>query len=187
LLHCNVFLRARIDGPGGRAYAPPPSSLEKTMRRLASLLLALIAVSLPVRAQEAPGLAAQIPLLPLAEGVQRDIDDLAVALWGAYYHTGAEHAFARADLRAGRFDLNGDGQAELVLMVVAPGWEADQGHSYVVARWADRRWMPVGWGWSAEDSLFATTEVKDGWRTLMSNSQILRWNGREYQITERDE
>lgn len=157
------------------------------MRRLASLLFALLVLSLPARAQESTRLAAQIPLLPLAEGVQHDIDDLAVALWGTYYHTNAEHAFARENLRAGRFDLNGDNQAELILMVIAPGWEADQGYSFVVARWVNKRWMPVGWGWSDEDSLFVTESQQGGWRTLMSNSQILRWDGREYQITERSE
>lgn len=187
LLHCNVIYAPRIDGVTGAAYAPAPPGLENTMRRLALLFLALFALAMPARAQDGLRLAAQISLLSLNDGVQRDIDDLALALWQPYYHTQAEHAFARDNLRAGRFDLNGDGEAELILMVVAPGWEADQGNPFVVARWVNKRWLAVGWGWGDEDGLFATDEILGGWRTLVSHSQVIRWNGREYQARERDQ
>lgn len=187
LLHCNVFWPARIDGASGAAYAPAPSGLEYTMRRLALLFLALFAFTAPALAQDGLRLTAQVPLLPLADSVQPDIDDLAVALWQPYYHTRAEHAFARENLRAGRFDLNADGEAELILMVVAPGWEADQGNPFVIARWVNRRWLAIGWGWGDEDSLFATNDVAAGWRTLVSHSQVIRWSGREYQAHPRSE
>lgn len=187
MLRCNVFWPARIDGPTGAAYAPAPPGLENTMRRLALLFLALFVLATPAGAQDGLRLAAQIPLLPLADGVQRDIDDLAVALWQPYYHTQAEHSFARDNLRASRFDLNGDGEAELILMVVAPGWEADQGNPFVIARWVNKRWLAIGWGWGDEDTLFATDEVLGGWRTVMSQSQIIRWSGRDYQARERAE
>lgn len=156
------------------------------MRRLGSFIFALLLATPLAFAQEVPRPVAQIPLLRLADGEQRDITDLVMALWQPYYNTNAEHAFGRDNLRAGRFDLDGDGQAELILMIDAEGWEADPGDPFVIARWTQGHWIPVGWGWGDQDSVFAAEEIQGGWRTVVTNSEILRWTGREYQITERE-
>lgn len=153
---------------------------------MTAVLLVLLAFAVPAMADDLPRPVSQVPLLPLAEGPHDDVDALVQAFWQPYYNTGAEHAFGRANLRVGRIDLNGDGQAELVLMVDAPGWEAGQGNPFVVATWIKKRWVAVGWGWGDEDTLFATDEVIGGWRTIDSGSQILRWAGTEYQFTDKN-
>ena len=149
------------------------------LRVCASLLLAL-SLSLPAAAGAEPRLVGQVPLLPMADGVHEDIDSLVVAHWKGHFNTSAEHSFGRDAIRVGRFDLNGDNRAELVLMVDAPGWQAAQGNPFVVAQWIKQRWIAIGWGWGDEDTLFATDELNAGWRSIDSGTQVLRWTGKEY-------
>lgn len=155
------------------------------MSRIAALMLVFAALAAPAWAEDEVHPYAQVPLLPLADGVHDDIDTLIQALWQPYYNTGAEHAFGRDNIRVGRIDLNGDGDAELVLMIDAPGWEAAPGNPFLVAQWLKKRWVAVGWGWGDEDTVFATTEVRGGWRSIDGGKMVMRWMGREYQPEEK--
>lgn len=175
-----MFRPALIDDCAGRPYAPAPSGLEPPMRRIAALLLASLAFAAPARADDDVRPFAQVPLVPLPESIPADVDALLKAHWTAYWNGSGENAFSRDNVRIGRIDLNGDNRAELVVMIDAPGWEAEPGNPYVVAQWTKGRWNPIGWGWGDEDTVFATTEAPGGWRTLDGGKQLLRWNGSEY-------
>lgn len=150
------------------------------MRRMTALLFVLLACAVPALAQDVVRPVSQIPLLAVADGAHEDIDSLLQVYWKAHFNTQAEYAFGREQLRVGRVDLDGDERAELVLMVDAPGWNADQGNPFVVAQWINKRWVGIGWGWGDEDTVFATTEIKGGWRSIDTGTQWLRWTGKEY-------
>lgn len=156
------------------------------MRPMTVLLFVLLALAHPAVAQESVRPVSQIPLLPLADGAQPDVDDLLAAFWQPYFNTGAEHSFGRDRVRAGRVDLNDDDRAELVLMIDAPGWQADQGNPFVIATWTNKRWVAVGWGWGDEDTLFATDEIMGGWRSVDSGTQLLQWSGKEYSFRDKE-
>ncbi|HLO75817.1 MAG TPA: hypothetical protein VK196_05110 [Magnetospirillum sp.] len=155
------------------------------MSRIAASLLVLFALAAPAWAADEIRPVAQVPLLPLAEEVPADIDTLIRTLWRTYYNTGAESSFGRDSVRVGRVDLDGDGSSELVLMIDAPAWEAGPGSPFVVTQWRNKRWVPVGWGWGDEDTVFATTEVLGGWRSIDTGKLLLRWVGREYRYEEK--
>ena len=151
------------------------------MTRIAALLLASLALAAPARAADDSRPFAQVPLVPAADPVPADVDALVKAFWQPYYYGTDEHAFTRDNLRVGRIDLDGDERAELVLMIDARGWEAEHGNPFVVAQWRKGRWIAVGWGWGDEDTVFATTEVLGGWRSIDGGRALLRWTGKEYQ------
>lgn len=150
------------------------------MKTVAALLLASITLAAPAWAMDDSRPVAQVPLVPLAETVPDDVDALVRTFWGQYYNAGGENGFTRDNLRLGRIDLDGDGRPELVVMVDAPGWEAEQGNPFVVAQWRKTRWIAVGWGWGDEDTVFATSEVQGGWRSIDGGKVVMRWLGREY-------
>jgi hypothetical protein len=156
------------------------------MRRMTALLFVLLAYAVPALAQDVVRPVSQIPLLSMADGAHDDIDSLLQVYFQAHFNTQAEYAFGREHLRVGRFDLDGDGRAELVLMVDAPGWHANQGAPFVVAQWINKRWVGIGWGWGDEDTLFATTEIQGGWRSIDTGTQILRWTGKEYGFSDKE-
>lgn len=155
------------------------------MKRIAALLLAALAFAVPARAADDVRPFAQVPLLPVAERLPDDVEAMLRALWPTYYNSGGENAFGRDNLRMGRIDLDSDDRAELVVMVDAPGWEAEPGTPFVVAQWRKNRWIAVGWGWGDEDTVFATTEVLGGWHSIESGHQVLRWIGKEYRLEEK--
>ncbi|MBX9635897.1 MAG: hypothetical protein K2X44_13020 [Magnetospirillum sp.] len=152
---------------------------------MTALLFVLLALAAPATAQEALRPVSQIPLLAVADGVHEDLDSLIQIYWQAHFNTNAEYAFGREQLRVGRVDLDGDGRAELVLMVDAIGWNADQGSPFVVAQWINKRWVAIGWGWGDEDTVFVTDEIKDGWRSIDTGTQLLRWAGTEYSFSDK--
>src|SRR5512145_1956216 len=136
------------------------------MKRIAAFLLATLALAAPAWAMDELHPFAQVPLVPAAETLPDDIASLAYALWPQYYNTGVENGFSRDNLRLRRIDLNDDRAAQLVLMVDAPGWEANPGNPFVVAQWRKNRWVAIGWGWGDEDTVFSTTEVQGGWHSI---------------------
>lgn len=146
------------------------------------LLLALLLVAPLAQAQDKElRPVAQIALLPLKPGPQDEVEALIRAYWKPYYQTQAPHAFGRDKVRAGRFDLDGDGQAELILLIDQEDWEAERGRPLVVAKWTDKGWLAVGWSWGDEDTVFVIDEAFLGWQTIDTGSQWLRWGGKEYQ------
>lgn len=151
------------------------------MNRITALLLLLAVFATPALADDETRPVAQVPLLALADGPHDDIRALLDTYWQAYYQTGTEDSFNRDDLRVGRIDLNGDGREELVLMITAPAWEAEQGKPFVVAQWRAQKWAAIGWGWGDEDTVFATTEILGGWHSIDGGHMLLRWNGTAYQ------
>lgn len=155
------------------------------MNRIAALLLACLVFAVPAQAADDARPYAQVPLVPPGERLPEDITDLLYAFWPSYYNSVGENAFGPNHLRLGRIDLNGDDRPELVLMVDAPGWEAEQGNPFVVAQWRKGRWIAVGWGWGDEDTLFATSEVLGGWRSIDGGRTLLRWVGKEYRSEEK--
>ncbi|NFV81930.1 hypothetical protein [Magnetospirillum aberrantis] len=155
------------------------------MTRVAALFLACLALAAPAWATEEPRLLAQVPLVPPTENLPDDIADLVYAFWPEYYNGYGENAFTRDNLRLGRTDLNGDGKAELVLLVDSPSWEAAQGFPFVVAQWRKGRWFAIGWSWGDEDTVFVTSESHDGWHSLDSGKVVLRWQGKQYKPEEK--
>ncbi len=149
------------------------------MRR--SVLALLLCLAAPALAEDGPTPVGQVALLPLGDAVRPDIEALIQVHWKDYYRTGAEHAFDRDRIRVGRFDLNGDGRAELLLMIDQDDWEADLGRPLVVADWSVKGWKAVGWSWGDDETVFATDEIVGGWRTIDTGTQYLRWDGRIYQ------
>lgn len=155
------------------------------MNRFAALVLATLTFAAPALAADDVRPFAQVPLVPLVAEMSDDMNTLVWSLWPSYYNSGGENSFGRDNLRMGRIDLNGDDRPELVLMIDAPGWEADAGNPFVIAQWRKDRWVAVGWGWGDEDTTFATTEVVGGWRSIDGGKQVLRWIGTEYRIEEK--
>lgn len=152
------------------------------MRRLL-VSLALILAALPAPAREVDDYLAQVPLLPLADAP--DVEALLAAQWPAYWRAPGAEGFGRDDVRAGRMDLDGDGLAELVVMITADSWDGGQGRPLVVAAWRKKAWRPVAWSWGELDRVFATREVMDGWRSLDTGREILRWGGNGYRAEPR--
>lgn len=152
------------------------------MRRLfaAFVLSAVILAALPAVAGEADSYVAQVPLLPLPDVAQPDLDAVLAEYWPAYWRAAGAEGFGRDDVRAGRIDLDGDGAAELMLMIAAASWEGDKGRPLVVAVWRKKAWQPVAWSWGDSDTVFATREVRDGWRTIDTGRELLRWDGKAY-------
>ncbi|HTH17166.1 MAG TPA: hypothetical protein VL974_10975 [Magnetospirillum sp.] len=155
------------------------------MSRIAAPLLLLVALAFPAWAADYLRPIAQVPLLPLADGPHEDIDALVQDLWKPYYNTADEHAFGRDNLRVGRVDLDGDGKDELVLMIDAPGWNDVNGNTLVVAQWRNKHWFAIGLGWGDEDTVFTTNDIRQGWRTIETGTQLMRWVGREYKVEEK--
>lgn len=162
----------------------PPFVSVPVMRRILALLSVLLAAT-PAVAQDLHRLVAQVPLLPLAEGRQDEIEGLIKAHWRDYWGGQGRLAFGREDLRVGRIDLDGDGRAELFVMIDRPAWETNWGKPFVVATWGARGWSPVGWGWGDEDSVFVTAERLDGWLSIDTPSHWLRHAGKGYQTTDK--
>lgn len=140
-----------------------------------SILFALIAS--PVLAQgQPPTPVAQIALLPIGDDDRDDVIALVKTHWLPYFQTQHPQAFGRESVRTGRFDLDGDGQAELLVMVTKADWAAQQGQPLVVATWTNAGWNAIGWSWGDEDTVFATSEIVDGWRSVDTGTQVLRWD-----------
>lgn len=146
------------------------------MRHAHALLALTLMLPLPALGQEAPRPVGQIALLPLPDQGRDDVIGLVKTHWQPYFETQHPQAFGRESLRAGRFDLNGDGQAELLVMLAKDGWQAQQGFPLVVANWTAKGWNAVGWSWGDEDTVFATDEIRDHWRTIDTGTQYLYWD-----------
>ena len=155
------------------------------MTRIATIILASLALAVPAWAAEDARPLAQVPLVPPTETLPDDVAALVYGFWPQYYNGSGENAFTRDNLRLGRIDLNGDTKPELVLMVDAPGWEAGEGYPFVVAQWRKGRWLAVGWGWGDEDTVFATDDTVGGWLGIDGGKAIMRWNGKEYRTEEK--
>jgi hypothetical protein len=153
--------------------------------RLLIALLALLLLPLSATAQDFGRLMAQVALQPLPEGETPDIDQLLRAQWKAYYNAGGTHGFFRDQVRAGRIDLNEDGQAELFILIDSPAWISAKGQPLLVATWTSRGWSPIGWSFADSDSVFVTAERIDGWATIITPTQALQRVGRNYQAIER--
>lgn len=151
-------------------------------RLLLPSLLALVWLSLlsPALAAELPRPVAQVPLLNLAPGDHPDLEAFLSTWWAKHYRTAASNAFGPDSVRIGRFDLDEDGEPELVLMIDNPKWDGAKGKPMVVAGWTGEKWFPLGWSWGDEDTVFVTTEMRDGWRTLDSGTFLLRWFADSY-------
>lgn len=145
----------------------------------AALVLALLAA--PSLADDAPVPAAQIPMLSLSTPLPWEVESALQTYWKDHYLASGDNGFGADKVRAGRFDLNGDGKAELILMVEDESWEAELGRPFLVANWSRTGWNAIGWSWGDEETLFATTETFGGWRTIDTGTQLLRWDGRIYQ------
>lgn len=152
------------------------------MRRIVLLFALVLAalLPLPAHAGSGPKLLAMVPLLPLADGPHPDIDDLLARFWHGYYGVESEYGFGPADVRAGRFDLNGDGDSELILEIDKPKWRGSEGQPLVIATWRDHHWLPVGWGWTDDDCVFVTDEVIESWRTVDAGNFLMRWTADGY-------
>lgn len=146
------------------------------MRHAHALIVLALMLPLPAQGQEAPRPVSQIALLPLPDQGRDDVIALVKTHWQPYFETQHPQAFGRESLRAGRFDLNGDGQAELLVMLTKDGWQAQQGFPLVVANWTAKGWNAVGWSWGDEDTVFATDEIRDTWRTIDTGTQYLYWD-----------
>ena len=147
------------------------------MRHAHALLALSLLLPLPALGQEEPPRpVGQVALLPLPDQGRDDVVALVKAHWLPYFQTQDPQGFGRESLRAGRFDLDGDSQAELLVLVNKPGWEAQQGFPLVVAAWTDRGWNAIGWSWGDEDTVFVTDEIRQGWRTIDTGTQFLYWD-----------
>lgn len=154
------------------------------MRRLV-LVFCLLIAALPAAAQEVLRPLGQVPMLPLPPGDHPEIVTLLRAHWEPYFNTGHPQAFGRDAVRVGRFDVDGDGRAELFVLIDHDAWEAQHGRPLVVANWTKKGWNAVGWSWGDEDTVFVTTERIDGWRTIDTGTQFLRWDRGVYQRVEK--
>ncbi|KIM00255.1 hypothetical protein CCC_03043 [Paramagnetospirillum magnetotacticum MS-1] len=153
--------------------------------RIILALLTLLLLPLGATAQDFGRLMAQVALQPLPEGETPDIDLLLRTQWKAYYNAGGTHGFFRDQVRAGRIDLNEDGQAELFILIDSPAWTSAKGQPLLVAGWTTRGWTPIGWGFADSDSVFVTSERIDGWATILTPTQALQRVGRSYQAIDR--
>ena len=131
-------------------------------------------------AESGPKALAQIPLLPLALGAHADVEDLLRLHWRDYFNMPGEFGFTMDEVRAGRIDLDDDGDAELVLMLDKPNWLTENGKPFLVATWVDHRWLPVGWGWGDDDNIFVTAETFHNWHALDAGKFIMRWTDQGY-------
>jgi hypothetical protein len=155
------------------------------MRIVLALVLALMAASLPAAAQDYGRPLAQVGLQPLPDTPTPDIDLALKTYWPAYFNSGAKFGFFRDQVRAGRIDLDEDGKAELFIIIDSPDWQSDKGFPMLVARWTAKGWSAIGWGFGDSDQVFVTGSRVDGWATIETPSQWLRWNGASYQALDR--
>jgi hypothetical protein len=155
------------------------------MRFLVALLLLCLTIAAPAAAQDSLRPVGQVPVLPLPQGDHPDIDALLRAHWAPYYNTQHEHGFGRDKVRAGRFDIDGDGRPELFVLIDQASWEAESGHPLVVAKWTQHGWSAIGWSWGDEDTIFATAEIIGGHRTIDTGTQFLRWGRGVYDRVEK--
>ncbi|MGE4281771.1 MAG: hypothetical protein AB7G62_19470, partial [Magnetospirillum sp.] len=96
--------------------------------RHALIALSLFFLPLCAHAQApVPAPVGQIAMLPMPDKGLDDVVALVKTHWKPYFETQSTEAFGRESLRFGRFDLDGDNRAELVVMVTKAGWEAEQG------------------------------------------------------------
>lgn len=154
------------------------------MRRLLLLFrLVVLFAPLPALAQvpPEPRLYAEVAMLHLDSQPHPDIEALLRSHWGNYFQAQGDPAdFTLAQVRVGRFDLDGDGDPELFLMIDQPHWVTTGGKPLVVATWVDGHWLPVGWGWADEDGVFVTDEVLDGWRSIVAGNTLMQWTAKGY-------
>lgn len=156
------------------------------MRLIASLTIALLTcLASPAAAQDYGRPLAMVALQPLPEAETPDIEALLKTHWKAYYNAGGQFGFFRDQVRAGRIDLNEDGRAELFVLIDSPAWLSDKGQPLLIAQWTAKGWTPIGWGFADSDSVFVTSGRVEGWATLETQSQWLRWNGAGYQALEK--
>jgi len=156
------------------------------MRVIATLILFLLTcLARPAFAQEYGQPMAEVALQPLPETGTPDIEAVLKAHWRAYYNAGGQYGFFRDQVRAGRIDLNEDGRAELFLLIDSPAWASDKGQPLMVAQWDGTGWDPIGWGFADPDGVFVTSGRVDGWATIETPSQWLRWNGTGYQALDK--
>ena len=153
--------------------------------RILLALLVLLFSPLSATAQDFGRLVAQVALQPLPEGETPDIDLLLRTQWKAYYNAGGTHGFFRDQVRAGRIDLNEDGQAELFILIDSPAWASAKGMPLLVAGWTSKGWTPIGWSYADSDSVFVTSESIDGWATILTPTQELQRVGKSYQAIDR--
>lgn len=153
--------------------------------RILFALLALLPLSLPVSAADFGRMVAQVALQPLPDEETPDIDLLLRSQWKAYYNGGGTYGFFRDQVRAGRIDLNEDGQAELFILIDSPAWASAKGQPLLVAGWTSRGWAPIGWSFAEPDTVFVTSERIDGWATILTPTQALQRVGKSYQAIER--
>jgi hypothetical protein len=150
------------------------------------MLLLWAAASPCALAQDAGRPAAFVALQPLPATPPADIDSLLALLWKPYFQKPGDLGFDHDQIRAGRIDLDEDGQAELVLLLEAPAWQTESGGLLLVARWSETGWKPIGWAYGERDGVVVTTERLGGWATIETQSQLLRWNGKAYVTTNID-
>jgi len=155
------------------------------MRIRAALVTALLWAA-PASAAFAQALLqpeAMVALQPLPDPTPPDIDALLKTQWPAFYRAG-DQGFSPQQVRAGRIDLDGDGVAELLLLLEAPDWRTLDGGPLLVARWRDKAWRPVGWGYAEPETVYATAERLKGWFSLDLGTSWLRWDGEVYRAEE---
>lgn len=153
--------------------------------RTALALLALLLLPFSAPAQDFGRLVAQVALQPLPESDTPDIDLLLRTQWKAYYNAGGTYGFFRDQVRAGRIDLNEDGQAELFILIDSPAWASAKGFPLLVAGWTTKGWAAIGWSFADSDSVFVTSERIDGWATIQTPTQALQRVGKSYQAIDR--
>lgn len=155
------------------------------MRRIALLLCLACLLAASTAVAQARQLV-QVPMLPLAEGEHPDLEALLTLHWKEYWRRSGPDGFGPGEMRAGRVDLDGDGDPELILMIDKPAWLSEYGKPLVIATWVDHHWLPVGWGWGEEDNVFVLDEVVEGWRTVETGKFLMRWTKKGYQRNARD-
>ena len=147
------------------------------MRHAHALIALTLLLAPPALAQaDQPRPVGQIALLPIGDSGREDIVGLVKTHWRPYFQTQDPLAFDRDSVRAGRFDLDHDGRAELVVMITKTGWEAENGFPLVVAVWTDKGWNAIGWSWGDQDTVFPTDQIIANWRTIDTGTQYLRWD-----------
>jgi hypothetical protein len=149
------------------------------MRRIIYAFCLFSALALPAPTSAAARPLAMVPMLPLADGPHLDIEDLLRRQWRGYFQSTGEFGFTTADIRAGRFDLNGDGDPELLVMIDTPKWTSTAGKTFVIATWQDHHWVVIGGSWADEDNILVTDESLESWRTLDTGQGWLRWTKKD--------
>jgi hypothetical protein len=153
--------------------------------RILLALLALLLLPLPATAQNFGRMLAQVALQPLPEAETPDIELLLRTQWKAYYNAGGSHGFFRDQVRAGRIDLDEDGQAELFILIDSPAWASAKGQPLLIAGWTPKGWTPIGWSFADSDSVFVTSERINGWATILTPPHALQRVGKSYQAIDR--